>query len=131
MGAIVKLDHDDDASFDVVPGVITATPPPREREDIEGRQLSDTFEVPLMGIELASEFVVTVFYKEDDTEHAKFNTLFTSKANCPIQLITPHASPITKEFEATVKKVVEQEWAANGTLRAEVTFQRTSDVTVT
>jgi len=130
LGAIIKLD-DDGVGFDTVPGVISAQPPARTREEVEGRELGDDFEVPILGIEQASEFTITVHYKEDDTEHTKWTTLFESQEDCDIQIVTPHSTPITKEFTCKVKAIEEQEYAPNSTIRADIKVQRTSDITVT
>jgi len=130
LGSVIKLD-DDGAAFDVVPGVITATPPQRSREEVEGRELGDDFEVPILGVEQASEMTILLHYKEDDTEHEKWTTLFESGDEVSVQLVTPHSTPITKEFDCKVKAVGEQEYAANATMRCEVKVQRTSDITVT
>ena len=130
LGSVIKLD-DDGVAFDTVPGVITAAPPQRAREEIEGKELGDDFDVPLLGVELPSEMTILLHYKEDDTEHAKWTTLFDSQDEASIQIVTPHSSPITKEFDCKVKAVGEQEYANNSTIRCEVKVQRISDITVT
>jgi len=130
LGSLIKLD-DDGVGFDTVPGVITADPPARTREEVEGKELGDDFDVPILGCELPSEMTIMLHYLEDDTEHAKWTTLFESQDDCDMQIVTPHSSPITKEFTCKVKHVGEQQYANNQTIRCEVKVQRTSDITVT
>ena len=130
-GTLFKTDVTDGGSFATMTLVKSVTPPPRTREEIDGRTLDDDFEVPLMGIEMASEMSVMQFWEPGDTEHEKLDTAFGAKTDFPVQIVTPHATPVTDEFNVKVKQIEPAELTPNGTFQRTVTFQRTGDITRT
>jgi hypothetical protein len=130
-GTIVKIDPDGDSSFTTLELVREFTPPPRQREQIDGRTLDDDFEVPLIGIESKSEFSLEQFWHPGDTNHELLDTAFDAKTEFAMQMVTPHTAPITDEFDVIVVKLDPKALQPNGTYQRTVGFVRTTDITRT
>lgn len=131
LGTVLKTDHDQDASFDVMDCISSLTPPGRERAEIEGKCLGDTLDVPLLGIEAPSRLTFVQFWEPGDTEHEKLDTLFDSKAEFDVQIVTPHATPITDEFTAQVVRLGPEELTPDSAYKREVVLLRTTAITRT
>lgn len=130
-GTVFKTDVTSGGTFSPMTLVREVTPPGRAREEVDGRTLDDDFDVPLMGIEMASEFSVVQFWHPTDTEHLKLDTAFGAKTVFPVNIVTPHATAITISFSCQVKKLEPAALQPNGTYQRTVTFQRTTDITTT
>jgi hypothetical protein len=131
LGTVVKVDENDDGnSHTSVTLVMSATPPARERELIEGVALSDTLATREAGIETFSEFTFTQFWEPEDTQHASIDTLFDSKAKVEWQVVYSNTST-TDEFEGFVSRMAPQPIETNNFVMREVTIQRTSAITRT
>lgn len=130
-GTIVKIDPNDDNTFTTLELVREVTPPPREREEIDGRTLDTTFEVPLLGIEVKSTFELQQFWHPGDSNHELLDTAFGAKTEFAFQIVTPHTAPITDEFNVQVEKLAPAALQPNGTYQRNVTFLRTSAITRT
>jgi hypothetical protein len=111
--------------------VISVKPPGRTREEIDGMTLSDDFEVPLLGIEQKSEITAKQFWDPGDSNHHAIDTAFDAKTDLSLQIVTPHATPVTDEFTAKVSKIEPTELTPGGTSQRDITFIRTSDITRT
>jgi len=111
--------------------VISVTPPGRVRQEIDGVCLADDFEVPLLGIEQKSEIPAVQFWDPGDANHHALDTAFEAKTDLTLQIVTPHAVPVTDEFTAKVSKLEPEELAPGGAFKRKVTFVRTSDITRT
>lgn len=131
LGSILKTDHDQDATFENMTLVNQITPPPRSREETEGRDLADTLTVPLQGIEAVSRMEFEQFWEPGDTEHEKLDTLFDSKAEADFQLVTAHDTPVTDEFSGQVTALTPAEWTVQGAYMRRVTITRTTAITRT
>lgn len=107
------------------------TPPPREREEVDGRDLVDDFDVPLLGIEVKSSFSVNQFWHPGETSHELLDTAFDDKTEFTCQIVTPHETPVTDEFDAKITKLEPASLQANGTYQRTVTFLRTTGITRT
>lgn len=129
LGTLLKLDHDDNATFNNVTLVTGITPPARMRAEIDGKTLGDSLETSLLGIELKSELEFTQHWHPLDTEHEKLDTLFESGDEVPIQIVTPHATPVTDEFTIQVIKLEPEQLTVDGAYKRKVTCQRTSAIT--
>jgi hypothetical protein len=111
--------------------VISVTPPGRTRQEVDALALSDTLEVPLLGVEAKSEVVANQFWHPGDTNHEALDTAFDSKADLTLQIVSAHAVPVTQEFTAKVSKLEPEELTSNGTYRRKCTFLRQGDITIT
>jgi len=111
--------------------VISVKPPGRTREEIDGMTLGEDFEVPLLGIEQKSEITATQFWDPGDSNHHAIDQAFDAKTNLSLQIVTPHATPVTDEFTAQVSKIEPEELTPGGTYKRTITFIRTSDITRT
>jgi len=125
------MDHDSSTTFDAQTLVVQLTPPPRTREEVDGKTLGDTFDVPELGIEQVSKLEFMQFWHPGDTEHEKFDTLFDSKGACPFRIVTPHATPKTQEFSAKVTGLEPESLEQGGLYKRKVTLLRTTAITLT
>jgi hypothetical protein len=131
LGTIFKTDIALAATYVAQHLVREVTPPGRAREQVDGVDLSDVLDVALLGIESRSQFTVTQFWHPGDTNHQQIDTAFGSRVEFGAQIVTSHATPKTLAFTAQVVAIAPQTLSANGTYQREVTFQRTSAITVT
>lgn len=131
LGSILKTDHTLAATFANHTLVDSITPPPREREEIEGKDLGDTLDVPLLGIEAPSRMEYTQFWHPGDTEHELIDTEFDNNAEGAYQIVTPHATPVTDEFTGKVVRIAPEALTPSGAYKRAVTILRTSDITRT
>jgi len=131
LGTVLSLDHDANASFDSMTLVTQITPPPRTREEVDGKTLGDTFDVPELGIEQSSKMEFMQFWHPGDTDHEKLDALFDSKNARPFRIVTPHSTPKTDEFSAKVVGL-EPETLEQGKLYSrKVVLLRTTAITRT
>jgi len=130
-GTLFKIDPDGNSSFDTLTLTTDVTPPPRVREEIEGRELADDFEVPILGIEMASKFDVVQFWHPGDTNHELIDTAFDAKTDFAAQIVTSHNTPVTDEFNVKVVGLTPETLTPGGTYKRTVSFLRTSDITRT
>tara|TARA_R100000808_G_C2120425_1_gene131843 strand:- start:351 stop:767 length:417 start_codon:yes stop_codon:yes gene_type:complete len=131
LGTVLKTDHDANAMFDNMTLVSAITPPARTREEIEGKDLGDTLDVPLLGIEAPSRPAFVQFWEPNDSEHEKIDTLFGSKATFGIQIVSPHSVAVTDEFDCKVLSLEPAELNASGVYQRTVTLLRVGDITRT
>lgn len=104
LGAVVKMDEDDNGSvFTSVTLVTTATPPKRKRIRVSGIALSDTLESDDMGIEAKDDVTMTIMYEPHDTQHAAFDTMYNAKTQL-IWNIT-YASADVETFEGILSDI--------------------------
>lgn len=130
-GTLCKVDVNNDNSFATLALTREVTPPPREREEIDGRTLDTSFEVPILGIEVKSEFTLNQFWHPGEAGHEELDTAFGAKTEFSFQIVTPHAYAVTMEFDVQVKKLEPAALQPNGTYQRTVTFLRTSAITIT
>jgi len=131
LGTVLKTDIALAATFVSMTLVNQITPPPRSREETEGRDLGDTLTVPLQGIEAVSRMEFEQFWQPGDTEHENLDTIFDSKAEADFQIVTPHSTPVTDEFTGQVTALTPQELTVQGAYMRRVTITRTSAITRT
>lgn len=131
LGTIFKLDATQGGTFVAVPLMQNLTPPVRTRAEIESNALGDTLEVPQLGMESKSQMTFAHFWHPGQTEHEKWDTLFDSKDEADVQIVTPHGTPVTDEFTVQVVALTPQTLETNGMFRREITLNRTSDITRT
>ncbi len=131
LGTILKTDDDSNGSFDTMTLVRSITPPPRQRELIDGLVLSDTFDVPLPGIEQSSQMVFEQLWHPNDSEHEKMDTLFASKASFDVQIVTPHTTPVTDEMTVKCVGLEPAALETGGVYARTVTLQRQGAITRT
>jgi hypothetical protein len=131
LGTLIKLDSSGGGVFVTQPLVMSATPPPRVREEIDAVGITDTLDVPALGIEQRSYFEFAQFWHPGETEHAKIETMFATNVEGAIQIVTPHATPKTLEFDCKVTKIEPESLDASGMYKRKVTFVRTSAITLT
>lgn len=130
-GTLFKIDVAGNGTFETLTLTRELTPPPREREEVDGRELATEFDVPLLGIETKSSFPVNHFWHPGDTLHEKLDTAFEANTQFPVQIVTPHTVPVTDEFEVKVQKLEPAALQPNGTYQRTVTFLRCTDITRT
>lgn len=106
-------------------------PPPRKRQLVDGVDLTDTFDVPLLGIEERSEFSLTQYWHPGETEDEALDTLFCSKAEVTVKIVTPHATPKNLSVPAKVIGLGPESLQPNGTYKRKVDWLRTGTITVT
>ena len=131
LGTLLKTDASTPASFVTMTLVREVTPPPQTREEIDGKDLGDTFDVPLLGIEEVSRCVFTQFWHPGDAEHEVIDTEFDATTEFAVQIVTPHATPVTDEFNVKVVGMTPAQLNTGGTYQREVTLLRTSAITRT
>lgn len=131
LGTILKTDHTLAATFVAHTLVDSVTPPAREREEIEGKDLGDTLDVPLLGIESPSRMELTQFWHPNDTEHELLDTEFDNNAEGAYQIVTPHATPVTDEFSGRVVRLAPEVLTPSGAYKRAVTILRTTAITRT
>lgn len=131
LGTILKTDHNTDATFESMTLVDQITPPARTREEIEGKALGDTLDVPLLGIEAPSRLEFTQYWHPGDSEHEKLDTLFGSKAEFDLQVVTPHSTPVTDEFSGQVVSLSPEQLTPSGAYKRQVVVLRTTAITRT
>jgi len=131
LGTILKTDHDDNSIFEAMTLVDSITPAARERAEIEGKELGDVLDVPLLGIEAPSRMEFTQFWEPGDSEHEKLDTLFGSKAVAGFQVVTPHGTPKTDDFDGQVVKLTPEQLTPSGAYKRQVTILRTTAITRT
>lgn len=131
LGSILKTDHTLAATFVAHTLVDTITPPAREREEIEGKDLGDILDVPLIGIESPSRMEYTQFWQPGDTEHELLDTELDNNVEGDYQIVTPHATPVTDEFTGKVVRLAPEQLTPSGAFKRQVTILRTSAITRT
>ncbi len=131
LGTVLSVDNDANGSFDAMTLVVEVTPPARTREEVDGKTLGDTFDVPILGIEQKSTMEFMQYWHPGDTEHEKLDTLFGSKAKFPARIVTPHATPKTDEFECQVLALAPETLAQGKLYSRKVTLLRTGAITRT
>jgi len=131
LGTILKTDHDSDTTFESMTLVSEITPPARAREEIEGKDLGDTLDVPLLGIEAPSRLEFNQFWHPGDTEHEKLDTLFANKTVFSAQIVTPHSTPVTDEATFQVVSLTPEQLTPSGAYKRGVVLLRTSAITRT
>lgn len=129
-GTLVKVDDDDSGStFTTVGFVREVTPPPLERNTVDGTTLTDAYEVLNPGTEVATEFVFTIIDIINSVNHTIPFTLFTNKTDCLWQVVYPQGTPVTDQFSGWVKKIGKTVAGPNEYWMTEVTVQVTSTTT--
>jgi len=131
LGQVVKLDHDDDASFDAVGLITSVSPPPRTRQRVNAMVLGDSLETDKAAAEAISDFTFTQLWHPGDTEHEKIDTLFDSKAEREWQLVTPHSTPVTDEFTGVVMSMDPSPREVGNLIARDVTVHRVTAITRT
>jgi hypothetical protein len=131
LGSILKTDITLHNTFVDMTLVRQITPPPRSRKKIEALTLGDTFEVPELGIESESEMEFQQLWHPGDTEHEKLDTVFGTKTEFTVHLVSAHTVPKTDEFEAKVVALEPEAWTVDGVYSRKVTLLRTSAITRT
>jgi hypothetical protein len=131
LGSILKTDHNSDATFENMTLVSEITHPPRDRARVDAKDLGDALDVPLPGIENPSYCEFTQHWEPGDIEHEKLDTLFDSQTEFPVQIVTPHATPKTDEFNAKVFTLAPETLTPDGAYKRKVTLLRTSAITRT
>lgn len=129
LGTLLKTDITTPASFVTHTLVKEITPPPRVREEIDGKDLGDTFDVPLLGIEQVSKMTFKQYWHPGDTEHEKMDTVFGSKVAFDVQIVTPHTVPKTDKFTVKVIGLTPETLSTGGVYSRDVELLRTSSIT--
>jgi len=130
-GTLFKVDVADDSSFTTVPLVQEIEPPNRELEAIDAVVITEDFQVPEMGMEMPSEVAVSMLWHPGESLHEELDTAFDAKTEFPAQIVSPHGTPVTDEFNVQVKSMVPGPLTPSGMWTRRVVFQRTGDITRT
>lgn len=134
-GTILKLDHDNDNAYDAMTLVEDITLPPEIPSRAEAVELTDKIIVPVLGPDETSEFEFNQYWHPGDTEHEKLDTHLNTPAtrNTPmgVQVVTPHATPVTIEFQALVAGLTKPTITNRGYYKRTVTMIRTTPITRT
>lgn len=131
LGSVVKLDHDDNATFDAVGLITNVSPPPRTRQRVNAMVLGDDLETDKMAAEAISDMTITQLWHPGDTEHEKIDTLFDSKDEVSWQIITPHSTPVVDEFVGVVASLDPSPREAGNMIARDFTVHRVSAITRT
>jgi len=144
MGMIVEMDPAGGTSYSAITMAINCTPPGREREIADGGVLGENFHVPVQGREAASEVTIAQFWEPGDTDHELIDTAFDGSGGSGSQsigdvvsfrFVYPHDGTAsgsvapTDAFSGFIKNIGPQSIEVTGTIRREVTIQRTTDIT--
>jgi hypothetical protein len=131
LGTVVSVDDDDSGTtFTAVTLVIDATPPGRERQEVDETHLTSTLEVAEMGIETASYFEFTQYWEPEDTVHAAIDTLFGSKTQV-IWTIGYANSTTTDTFEGKVQMLGPEQITKEQKVKRKVKIRRLTAITRT
>jgi|TARA_R100000049_G_C1955488_1_gene109229 hypothetical protein len=79
LGTLVRVDHDGGTTYATVGRVKGMTPVGQQGTEADGKELDDTLDVPIPGIEGPSEFTFTQYWYPGDTAGTKFDTSFTNR----------------------------------------------------
>lgn len=131
LGTLLKTDATTPATFATHTLVKEITPPPRVREEIDGKDLGDTFDVPLLGIEQVSKVTYKQYWHPGDTEHELIDTKFGNQVEFSIQIVTPHTVPVTDEFTVKVVGMSPETLSTGGVYSRDVELLRTGAITRT
>src|SRR3990167_10399687 len=129
LGTILKTDAALAATFVAHTLVKEITPPARVREEIDGKVLGDTFDVPLLGIEQVSKMTYMQYWHPGDTEHELIDTEFAARSEFAVQIVTPHTTPTNDQFSVKVVRLSPAALNTGGTYQREVEFVRTTAIT--
>ena len=106
-------------------------PPPRKRAQVDGVTLTDTFDVPLLGIEEKSEYSLTQIWHPGEAEDDALDTAFAGKTALTIKIVTPHTPAKNLSIPSQVIGLGPESLQPNGVYKRKVDFLRTGDTTVT
>lgn len=106
-------------------------PPGRKWAMIDGRDMSDDFDVPLIGIEERSEFSLEQYWHPGEAEDDAFDTAAAAKTALTIKIVTPHSTPKTLSIPCKVVGLSPQSLTPDGLYKRKIDFVRTGDITVT
>jgi hypothetical protein len=106
-------------------------PPPRKRALIDGRDMADAFDVPLLGIEERSEWSLEEYWQPGDTEDEAFDTAFGAKTELTMKIVTPHTVPKTDSIPSKVVGIEPQTLTPDGLYKRKINFVRTGAITRT
>lgn len=106
-------------------------PPPRKRAMIDGRDMTDAFDVPLLGIEERSEFSLEQYWHPGEAEDEAFDTAFANKTELTMKIVTPHSTPKTQSIPCKVVGLEPQSLTPDGLFKRKINFVRTGAITLT
>lgn len=106
-------------------------PPARKRAMIDGRDMTDDFDVPLLGIEERSEFSLEEYWHPGEAEDEAFDTAFGAKTELTIKMVTPHTTAKTASIPCKVVGLEPQQLTPDGLYKRKINFVRTGDITWT
>lgn len=130
-GTLVKVDDNEDDTFTTIGCIKEVTPPALESNTVDGTCLEDQREQLAPGIFKASEFTFMQIWKVKDTNHEIIDTLGTSQADVPWQVVYPQDTAVTDEFTGWVRKIAPAVKGNNEYWSREITVQTTSATTRT
>jgi len=98
LGTLVRIDFDGGTTYTTVGRIKGAQPPNQTGTEADGKELNDTLDVPIPGIESPSEFTFTQYWYPGDTEGAKVDDAFDARRDdagsgggvLGVQLAYPH-----------------------------------------
>lgn len=131
LGTILKTDCTTPSTFVAHTLVKEITPPARVREEIDGKDLGDVFDVPLLGIEQVSKVTYKQYWHPGDTEHELIDTKFDDQVEFSIQIVSPHTVPVTDEFTVKVVGITPESLSTGGVWSRDVELVRTGAITRT
>lgn len=111
--------------------VAAIDPPPRRRAMIDGRDMTDDFDVPLLGIEERSEWSVEQYWTPGEAEDDAFDTAFGAKTELTMKIVTVHSTPKTLSIPCKVVGLEPQQLTPDGLYKRKINFVRTGDITTT
>jgi len=98
LGTLVRIDFDGGTTYATIGRIKGAQPPNQTGTEADGKELDDTLDVPIPGIESPSEFTFTQYWYPGETAGAKVDTAFNARRDdagsgggvLGVQLAYPH-----------------------------------------
>lgn len=144
LGTLIRIDFAGGSTYATVARTKGHTPPDQVGTEADGKELGDTFEVPIMGIEGPSTYTLTQYWYPGDTVSDSFVAAFNNRrldagasgGVLGVQLAYPHDGVAqtdnmpTEEFTARVIGITKEPVGdPNGVYLWTITMRRTSAIT--
>lgn len=129
LGTTFYVDHDNNLTFTKIGQIKDLTPPTETIQGVDDTDLDATLMTEAPGIEELSEFRVTQFYHDGDSNHQLIDDLFASRAEVEWRYVLPYSTPQTKQFSGWVKGKSMATIVKDDIMQREIVISRTSDIT--
>jgi hypothetical protein len=127
LGTVLAVDKDDDNGYDTLSLILNASPPTREREEVDDTTLEDSLQTYSAGIEKHSKYSVKLKWDSGDAVHAALLTLFANKTKTNFKIT--FTSSAVWIFEGWIQQLNVQSIEHNKHYEADMVVNRTTAIT--